>query len=323
LVTGASGFLGCVLVRRLLLDGLHQGQLRCLVRDVAKAEAVGLPRACLVVGDLRDPGCDSDLRRAAEGVEVVVHLAGSTKAYDRRGFHDVNVQGTRRLLDAVVATAPDAHFVHVSSLAAAGPSLDGSTSTVLADQARTVSNYGESKRLGEIQVGESGLPFTILRPPIVYGPNDAATQLLFRQALALVTAVPWKSRPLSVMHAVDVAEALWLAVQRRPRGVTLPLEGPERTDTHALLRAIAAACGGKARLVRVPLFMAGLAARAGDLWARMRRQPSYFNRDKVREIAAVGWVADGESAREHLGFAPTTTLPEGLREVANADGFAS
>ena len=105
-----------------------------------------------------------------------------------------------------------------------------------------MSNYGESKRLGEIQVGESGLPFTILRPPIVYGPNDAATQLLFRQALALVTAVPWKSRPLSVMHAMDVAEALWLAVQRRPRGVTLPLEGPERTDTHALLRAIAAAC---------------------------------------------------------------------------------
>ena len=131
----------------MLLDGLHQGQLRCLVRDVAKAEAVGLPSACLVVGDLRDPGCDSDLRRAAEGVEVVVHLAGSTKAYDRRGFHDVNVQGTRRLLDAVVATAPDAHFVHVSSLAAAGPSLDGSTSTVLADQARTVSNYGESSEM--------------------------------------------------------------------------------------------------------------------------------------------------------------------------------
>lgn len=322
LVTGATGFLGGVLVRRILANGVAPERLRCVVRDVDRAKKGGLPAACLVAADLSDPGCGAQLLQAADGVEVVVHLAGSLKAYDRRGFEDVNVHGTERLVDAVKAASAGAHFVHVSSLAAAGPSLDGGGSDAPADRCRTVSSYGESKRRGELLVVSSGLPFTILRPPVVYGPGDGATQLLFRQALGPITAMPLRARPLSVIHADDVAEALWLSVQQRPGGVTLPLDGPERTDTHAFLRAIAASCGRKARLVPIPMMAAGLAAMACDLWARLVGKPGYFNRDKVREIAAPGWVADAEPARRCLGFAAATPLAEGLAAVATQDGFA-
>ena len=250
-----------------------------------------------------------------------MHLAGSLKAYDRRGFADVNVHGTERLVEAVKAASPGAHFVHVSSLAAAGPSQDGRGSDEPADRCRTVSSYGESKRRGELLVASSGMPFTILRPPIVYGPGDGATQLLFRQALAPVTAMPLRPRPLSVIHADDVATALWLSVALRPSGVTLALDGPERTDTNALMRAIASACGRKARLLPIPMFVAALAAMACDLWARLVGKAGYFNRDKVREIGAVGWVADGAFARRCLGFEAATPLAEGLAAVAKADGF--
>jgi len=294
-----------------------------LVRDLAKAELRGLPGECLLRGDLGDPNGGPQLRRAAEDAEVVVHLAGSLKSYDRTGFDGVNKHGTERLLDAVAARAPGAHFVHVSSLAAAGPSRDGASSGTPAEHCRTASNYGESKRLGELHVAESGLPFTILRPPVVYGPGDAATRLLFRQALAPVTAMPSAPRPLSIMHVADVVAALRLAIEQRPVGVTLPLDGPERTDTHALMRAIAEACGRRARLVPVPLFVAGLAASACDLWARLTSRPGYFNRDKVREIAAVGWVADREPARDCLGFVAQKSLPAGLVEVAEAEGLAT
>ncbi|HEB52997.1 MAG TPA: hypothetical protein ENI87_07075, partial [bacterium] len=190
------------------------------------------------------------------------------------------------------------------------------------DRCRTVSHYGESKRRGELAVVSSGLSFTVLRPPVVYGPNDGATRLLFRQASAPFVAVPRTPRPLSVMHADDVAEALWQTVRRRPRGVFLPLDGPERTDTHTLMTRIAATCGRRPRLVPVPMALAGAAAHAADLLARLRRRPGYFNRDKVREIAAVGWVADGSRAGRELAFRPEVALDDGLRRVAVAEGFA-
>lgn len=291
------------------------------MRDPAKFKLSGVPAECLVMADLASSECSRQLLAAGEDVTVAVHLAGSLKAYRRRGFDDVNVFGTQRLVAALAQVAPSAHVVHVSSLAAAGPSVDGATSAASAEHCRTVSRYGESKRLGELAVIDSGLPFTILRPPVVYGPNDGATRLLMRQALAPLTAVPWRERPLSVIHADDVCEALWRAVQQRPTGVFLPLDGPERTNTHALMRTIAAACGRRARLLPMPMALASLAAFACDGVAWLRKQPGYFNRDKVREIGAVGWVADGRPVQRCLGFEPQQTLLAGMAAIARSEGF--
>ena len=319
LVTGATGFLGGVLVRRLIADGVPPTRLRLPVRDVARAARGGLPEASLFAADLTDPGVGELLRPALRGAGLVVHLAGSLQAYDQAGFDAVNVHGTRRLVEAVVAAAPAAHLVHVSSLAAVGPSRDGAGTDVGPPDCRPVSMYGLSKLGGEELVVASGLPFTVLRPPVVYGPFDGATRVLFQQATGLLTPVPRRSRPLSVIHADDVAEALWCAVQRRPAGAFLPLDGPERTYTHDLMRAIASASERRARLLPIPMVLARLAAHAADLVARLRKRPGHFNRDKVREIEAIGWVADGRPARQILGFEPSIALAEGLRAVVERE----
>ncbi|MGC6486435.1 MAG: NAD-dependent epimerase/dehydratase family protein [Planctomycetota bacterium] len=321
LLTGANGFLGRALVRRLLASGVASSGLRCVVRDVDRAVRAGLPAESLVRADLAAGAAGPTLERATAGVDVVVHLAGALKAYRRAGFDAVNAAGTRRLVEAVRRSAPSAHVVNISSLAAAGPSLDGAGSAAPPDACRPVSHYGESKRQGELAVVESGLDYTIVRPPVVYGPTDGATRLLFRQATALAAAAPPRPRPLSIVHADDVAEAVWRAVCARPPAACIPLDGPARTDTHALLRAIATACGRRARLLPVPMALASAAGLFADLVAAARRQPAYFNRDKVREIGAAGWVADGAAASQLLGFTPSIGLAEGLRAVAAAEGF--
>jgi len=320
-VTGATGFLGGGLARRLLALGLPPTRLRCLVRDRGRASS--LPPVSLRIGDLAADDGAPQLADAVRGAAIVVHLAGALQGVRAADFDTVNATGTQRLVAAVRAHAPAAFVVCVSSLAAAGPSVDGSTSTLPPDAARPVSWYGESKRRGELAVVASGLPFTIVRPPVVYGPGDAATRLLFRQALAPFAAVPWRAALLSIVHADDVVAALVLAITRRPAGAILPLDGPERTDTHALNRAIAAACGRRSRLLRVPLPLVRSAACVADAFCRLRGTSSFFSRDKVREIAACGWVADGEPAHRTLGFTPRIHLREGLAAVAAAEGHVA
>lgn len=319
LLTGATGFVGGVLLRRLLAMGVPAARLRVLARDRVRAAALGLPSSSIVGVDFADPAGGPALLAAAAGVQTVVHLAGSLKGYRRDHFDRVNVDGTARLVAAVRQAAPDAHVVCVSSLAAAGPSVDGAGSASPPDLATPVSWYGDSKRRGELAVVGSGLPFTIVRPPVVYGPGDAATRLLFAQACAPVVVVPPVPRPLSVVHVDDVVAALVLACSRRPPGAIVPLDGPDRTDTHALLRAIASACGRRARLLQVPLPIAGVGAALADLWARLRARPGFFSRDKMKEIAACGWVADGSAAQRHLGFTPQVRLVDGLAAVAQRE----
>ena len=101
-----------------------------------------------------------------------------------------------------------AKVVLVSSLAAAGPSLDGADSNCGPAACRPVSVYGASKLQGELAFAESGLRHLIVRPPVVYGPGDSATRLLFAQALAPLCVVPLRPRPLSIIHVDDLVAAL-------------------------------------------------------------------------------------------------------------------
>ena len=309
LITGATGFIGRALVARLIASGRSR-EVRLLVRDRVRAAGLGLPESSLIEAALDG---SPHLRQVVGEVGVVVHLAGAVRAWRGADLEVANVASTRGLLAVL---PPAARVVLVSSLAAAGPSVDGAGTAEPPDVCRPCSRYGESKRQGELALladGErSGRPWLVLRPGLVYGPGDAATALLFRQACGLLCPVPRRPRPLSTIDVRDVCAAIEAAIDRADVcGRFLPIVG-EASDTGALMRAMAASRGRRARLLPLPDGVIAGAGVIADALARLRRRASYFSRDKAREITARGWIADPEPARRALGFSARIGLHDGL-----------
>ena len=170
-VTGATGFVGCALREAAAEQG---AELRALTRRKQPA-AAGVE---WIAGDLHDRKA---LTRLVAKAEAVIHVAGVVNTPDPMGFHLGNVEGTMALVEAAVA-ARVPRFVFVSSLAAREPQL---------------SKYGASKRHAEKLVAASGLDWTIVRPPAIYGPRDREMFEMFRAARWGVLPMPPRGRASS------------------------------------------------------------------------------------------------------------------------------
>src|SRR5207245_884716 len=133
--------------------------------------------ARVVSGDVTDP---ESLTAATAKADMVYHLAGIVRARSAAEFLRTNQAGVANMLDACSRRTSPPTVVIVSSLAAAGPSRNGRPRTE-EEPLRPVSNYGQSKRAGELEaLARAGdLPITIVRPPIVMGAGDAVGLTLF------------------------------------------------------------------------------------------------------------------------------------------------
>ena len=169
LVTGAPGWLGTTLVKRLVKDNRD---VRCLVlkgMDTKPLEEAGIKD--VVFGDVRD--ADS-LRGIADGVSTVVHCAGVIHPPKVRDFDGINHQGTRNML-AEAVRAGVKKFIYISSNSAQGFNVDRETLMVETAPCRPESPYGRSKRAAEIAVmeyhGNNEMQCVILRPCMYFGPG--------------------------------------------------------------------------------------------------------------------------------------------------------
>jgi nucleoside-diphosphate-sugar epimerase len=307
-VTGATGFVGGHLAEALLARGDR-------VKALARSPAPGLVEAGaeIVTGTLDDAAA---LGRLVEGAEVVHHVAGAIAARSESELMRVNGEGTARLAEAARA-AGVRRFVYVSSLAVSGPSARGRPLDD-AGPARPVTPYGRSKQAGEEATARSGAPFTIVRPPVVYGPRDEALLLLFRLARRGLVPLPGDgAQELSLIFAPDLARAL-LAAAASPgaEGRTYHAAHPEVATQRELVHSIGRATGGPVRTLTLPaLFVRALLAVSGAA-ERMAGRVTFLEPSKAAELLAPAWTCSSEALARDTGWRAEVGLTAGLGQTA-------
>lgn len=319
-VTGGTGFVGAHLVQALRARG---DTVTAMVRRPALAERLGWGSDVrLVRGDLGD---EAALREGCAGADVVYHVAGQIAARNAAEFMATNRDGTANVLEAA-RDGGARRLLFVSSLAAAGPTTPGQP----IDETRApapVTDYGRSKLAAEVLVRAmpppGTLPWTIVRPPVVYGEWDRGTLKIFQLARRGVAPVFGDgSQELSVIHAEDLARAL-IAAATSPAAVgrVYFAAHPTVTTSRALVLAAGRALGGgRARAPRIlpvpPLVARGVLWAAGTL-AHIAGRASLLSADKANEFLAPAWTCRSDALTRDTGWHAHVALDDGLRRTAD------
>jgi nucleoside-diphosphate-sugar epimerase len=265
-----------------------------------------------VHGDLDDTGA---LRDGCAGADVIYHVAGRISARGLDEFMRVNRDGTAHVLEAA-SQRPPRRFVLVSSLAAAGPTLPGAP----VDETRPpspVTPYGQSKLAAEVLVRAMAFPWTIVRPPAVYGERDREMLKLFkltRRGLGPVFGDG--SQELSVIYAGDLASALVATVAPAAANRVYYAAHPALTTSRGLVRAIGRAVGREPRILPLPApLVRGLLWTIGSV-AHLAGRATLLSSDKAAEFLAPAWTCRPDALMRDTGWRPDTDLETGLRRTA-------
>jgi UDP-glucuronate 4-epimerase len=306
LVTGAAGFVGSHLCEQLLAQGHTVIGVDAFIpyypralkeQNLAEVQGAGEAAAHFTFHelDLRT----ADLTALLNGVEVVFHLAAmaglrrSWSEFD--AYMTCNILATQRLLEAAVAKGV-AHFLNISTSSVYGRFATGNEDAALAP----VSPYGITKLAAEqlcrAYAENFQLPITILRLFSVYGPRqrpDMGYNIFMRALLndAVITIDGDGTDSRSNTYVTDCVRGILLAFEQRERSVgeVFNLGGGEEVNVNQVVAMLEELSGKSARIVHGP-------PRAGD----QRRT-----------------VADISKARRLLGYAPATSVLEGLRAQLN------
>ncbi len=307
-VTGITGFIGGHLAGELIRRGWR---LRVLVRQMPRFPGPRFPEPGLqglagppvevVQGSLSDPQA---LGVLVDGADAIVHLAGAIRGRNRHDFMVANAEGTAALGAAWRAHAPEARFLHLSSMAAREPGL---------------SHYAASKHAAEERLRAVGAAadWRILRPAAVYGPGDRETLRIFRAASAPVQPMlNGGDARLTLIHVTDLVRAI-AALLAAGRAWGCHEVTDARHDGYSwdeLARAAAAALGRTARPLPVPASVIRALGLVGDA-AALGGMAGMLTSQKAREILHRDWRSDPASQPPASQWRPEVTLEQGFAEA--------
>jgi nucleoside-diphosphate-sugar epimerase len=255
-------------------------------------------------------------------VEIVFHVLGTLVAGDLAGYRRVNVETVRLFLDACAEQGDGRlkRFVLVGSQGASGPNPAGKDRLSELDPCRPVSAYGRSKLEAEELTGRyrGRVPYTIVRPSVVYGPRDANLLTIFRSAQqkGWIPQVGKGPKEMSLVHARDLAEGIWLsALAEKSLYETYFLAGEDPYTSEDVCAALGGALDKEVKVRLVPgLVVQGMMLYA-DVASRWFGRRVLLNRDRLTTLSHPRWVCDVAKARRDLGYRPAISLADGFRDT--------
>jgi nucleoside-diphosphate-sugar epimerase len=314
LVTGATGFTGGHLARRLAARG---DRVRALVRDPAKAEALAALGIEVRVGQLTSL---DDVIAAARGCEQIHHIAAvfRTAGHPDSYYRDVNVGGPRNILEAARRLGLE-RVLHCSTVGVHGHIADPPASETYPFGPGDI--YQRTKLEGELAVqaaARRGQPVVIVRPSPIYGEGDLRFLKLYRAIERGVFVMIGPGTPrLHLVHIDDLVDGFVLCSESAVAlGNVFILSGPDAPTLNELARHIAHALGVAEPRWRIPVWPV---MAAGFLCESLcvplhidpplhRRRVAFFTHH--REF-------DSSKAARLLGYAPKVSAAAGIRRVAD------
>ena len=314
LVTGGTGFIGGHLCERLAREGYS---VRALVRDPRRSAELRQWGVEIAVGDLRDL---KTLERAAEGVDIVYHIAAlfRRQSATRQEMWDTNAEGTKNMLEAAMRAGVH-RFVHCSTAGVHGdiknpPANEDTPYSPIKDEQSKI----EAERAVFRYMTERRLPVSLFRPSGAYGPRDLRFLKLFKAInRRLFVMVGSGETFCHLVYIDDLIEGILLCGTKQTAiGNAYILAGDEPVTLNQLANLVAEVLGVRPPRLRVPfapVYLAGLVCAAickplGLQPPLSRRRVNFFRVSKAFDIS---------KAKRELGFNPKIDLETGLRLTAH------
>jgi NADH dehydrogenase len=284
-VFGGSGFIGRYVIKALARQGYT---IRVPMRDPWKG---GFLRTAGVVGQINPMPLSlhnhEAIAKAVEGASLVINLLGELAPSRRTGFEFLHAEVPGRIARAAAETGA-ARMIHISAIGA---------------DEQSASAYARSKAHGEAQVRAAFPEATILRPSIVFGPEDQFFNRFAKMA-EILPALPLIGGGLTrfqPVYVADVADAVSrCVVDKATAGQTYELGGPEIYSFRQLMQKMLKEIDYKRALVTLPFGMANVQARFMEY---LPGKP--LTRDQVTLLKQDNIVSPGAKSLADLGITPT------------------
>ena len=319
LVTGASGFVGKVLVRKLLA---HGHDVRAYVRPLSESRALEALGVEVVHGDVRDP---QSLRRAIQGVESIMHLAAGIRGSRQFAFSSC-VKGTENIAD-LARDSGVKRVIYVGSMAVYDflALHDGECireDSPLEPHPELRSTYAHAKRAAEevaiSHLGDRDPMWTIVRPSLIFGPGWDPVSAMGVRVGRYIISLGGRNKTLRLIHVDDVCDAL-IAMMRAPAtaGRILNLSHPEMLDLGEHVERYVKKHDPRVRIIYVPAMLFRAVGWFSEFALRILRRPLLVNRRRVAYLVRGNGV-DGAVLRSFGIWKPKENIREQLdREVTS------
>ena len=297
LLTGATGFIGQRLQKALLADGTG---VLAVVRPSSSNKNLLLDGTGRLLADLAD---SARLVPAIAEASAVIYCAGSVRGRRLKDFAAANIIGVRAIVDAMNQAGTGIPLLLISSLAASRP---------------RVSDYANSKYLGEQEVkNHADFPWTIFRPPAVYGPGDKEMLPILKLARKGLVAPPGpKDQRLSFIHADDLASATlaWLKSWEKCNHKVFTLDDGHSSgyDWQEIAETVST---GRYRRLNIPNWILFGAGHLNLAISGLLGYAPILTPGKARELTQPDWVCNNKDLSKATGWHPEINLEKGVHSL--------